>query len=211
MMSTSTSTCNLSAMLGRATSGIDHKPSHQLVRQVALKLFSEIGFHNVSLRKLANTLEMQPGSLYNHIDGKQELLFELIDEYETDLLDAIKVDLPAGSSPEHRLSAYIRSHLGFNASSPQHRSIAQLEFRNLTPNQQKIIEAIRAEYTFILAEIIQHGILTQAFRPMPLQVATRLILSMLTEMSREDKSNATLTIEDSTTLLHETVLRILHT
>ena len=109
MMSTSTSTCNLSAIIGRATSGIDHKPSHQLVRQVALKLFSEIGFHNVSLRKLANTLEMQPGSLYNHIDGKQELLFELIDEYETDLLDTIKVDLPSGSSPEHRLSAYILS------------------------------------------------------------------------------------------------------
>ena len=140
---------------------------------------------------------------YTHLD--------VYKRQETDLLDTIKVDLPSGSSPEHRLSAYIRSHLGFNASSPQHRSIAQLEFRNLTPNQQKIIEAIRAEYTFILAEIIQHGILTQVFRPIPLQVATRLILSMLTEMSREDKSNATLTIEDSTTLLHETVLRILHT
>lgn len=210
-MNTATATCNLLPMTARVASSVDHASSHQLVRQVALTLFSELGFHNVSLRKLASTLGMQPGSLYNHIEGKQELLFELIDEYETDLLDAIKIDLPTGGSPDHKLSAYIRSYFSFNASNPQRRSIAQLELRNLNPKQQKIIEATRAEYTLILDEIIQYGIRTQSFSPIFPQAITHLILSMLTEMSKQTKSSATLTIEDATTLLQEAALRILNT
>lgn len=98
-MNMPTATCSLLPMTGKVPSSVDHASPHQLVRQVALTLFSELGFHNVSLRKLASALGMQPGSLYHHIEGKQELLFELIDEYETDLLDAIKIDLPTGGSP----------------------------------------------------------------------------------------------------------------
>ncbi|AVN42066.1 TPA: TetR/AcrR family transcriptional regulator [Pseudomonas aeruginosa] len=210
-MNMPTATCSLLPMTGKVPSSVDHASPHQLVRQVALTLFSELGFHNVSLRKLASALGMQPGSLYHHIEGKQELLFELIDEYETDLLDAIKIDLPTGGSPDHKLSAYIHSYFSFNASNLQRCSIAQLEFRNLNQNQQKVIEATRAEYASLLDGIIQYGIRTQSFSPIFPQAITHLILSMLTEMSKQAKSSAALTFEDATALLQEAALRILHT
>ena len=50
----------------------------EVIRATALKLFVAEGFGSVSLRRIADISGIQVGSLYNHIDGKQQLLFELI-------------------------------------------------------------------------------------------------------------------------------------
>lgn len=110
---------------------------HQKVRRAALALFAEKGFHSISLRKLAGELGVQAGSIYNHIESKNSLLFELIDEHESDLLDAIEMGIPRGGEPLENLLAYIRTHLQFNAEHQQRYLLSRLEFRNLDQQQKK--------------------------------------------------------------------------
>ena len=44
------------------------------VREVALRLFAEKGYHGTALSEVASALGIRTPSLYNHIDSKQELL-----------------------------------------------------------------------------------------------------------------------------------------
>lgn len=154
---------------------------HLQVRNIALTLFAEQGYQSVSLRKLASALGIQAGSLYNHIASKQDLLFELIDEHETDLLDAIEASVRSNMKPAEQLLAYIRTHIDFNVKHAHRRSITQLEFRNLSPEQQGETLAIRNMQADILSNIIQQGIQQNAFKPIRFKATETLLLAMLNE------------------------------
>ncbi|TWC40143.1 TetR family transcriptional regulator [Pseudomonas sp. SJZ079] len=154
---------------------------HLQVRNIALTLFAEQGYQSVSLRKLASALGIQAGSLYNHIASKQDLLFELIDEHETDLLDAIEASVRSNMKPAEQLLAYIRTHIDFNVKHAHRRSITQLEFRNLSPEQQGETLAIRNMQADILSNIIQQGIQQNAFNPIRFKASETLLLAMLNE------------------------------
>ena len=47
----------------------------ELAREAA-RLFAEKGYHGTSIGALAEAMGVQKGSLYAHIEGKQDLLFE---------------------------------------------------------------------------------------------------------------------------------------
>lgn len=50
------------------------------IRSAALSLFVQHGYEDVGLRQIAQLIGIQPGSLYNHIEGKEGLLFDLISD-----------------------------------------------------------------------------------------------------------------------------------
>jgi AcrR family transcriptional regulator len=68
-----------------------------LIRTVAGKLFCQSGYKGLGMRSLAAEVGIQPGSLYNHIESKQALLYELISEYEMQLLQIFKAKSVARS------------------------------------------------------------------------------------------------------------------
>ncbi|AQY01763.1 TetR family transcriptional regulator [Microbacterium foliorum] len=49
------------------------------VARVALALLDEVGLADLSMRRIAGTLDVQPSALYWHFSSKQELLAELAD------------------------------------------------------------------------------------------------------------------------------------
>jgi AcrR family transcriptional regulator len=50
------------------------RTTEQLVREAALTLFAQRGYHGTALRDIANEVGIRTPSLYNHIESKQELL-----------------------------------------------------------------------------------------------------------------------------------------
>ncbi|WP_313289115.1 TetR/AcrR family transcriptional regulator [Stutzerimonas nitrititolerans] len=55
-------------------------------RERALELFADQGFGQVSLRQLASHMGVSTGTLYTHVAGKEELLFEALEEHYEQLL-----------------------------------------------------------------------------------------------------------------------------
>ncbi|MDQ7028637.1 MAG: helix-turn-helix domain-containing protein [Ardenticatenia bacterium] len=47
---------------------------------VAARLFSERGYHGTSVRDIARALNLKGGSLYSHIEGKEELLWLILEQ-----------------------------------------------------------------------------------------------------------------------------------
>src|SRR5690348_12205030 len=86
---------------------------HELTREAA-RLFAEKGYHGTSVGDLADAMGVRKGSLYAHIDSKQDLLYEALSEGAAAFhgsLDAIPEELPA----TEKLRLALRSHLGIVA------------------------------------------------------------------------------------------------
>lgn len=197
--------------MSKATPNSAIATPHLQVRHTALNLFAEKGFHNVSLRKLASALGMQAGSIYNHIESKQDLLFELIDEHETDLLDALEVSVLSNTRPFEQLLAYIRTHIDFNVGHTHRRSIAQLEFRNLSPCQQMGILAIRKKQENTLSNIVQQGIQQNAFNPIRFKATETLLIAMLNEAAHMISTDNNTATDGTIVSLQEIITALLHT
>src|SRR5438067_11995259 len=82
----------------------------ELTRQAA-RLFAQKGYHGTSIGDLAEAMGVQKGSLYAHIDSKQDLLYETMREGATAFhgaLDAIPETLAATEKIRLALRAHLR-------------------------------------------------------------------------------------------------------
>ena len=81
----------------------------QLTREAA-RLFAEKGYHGTSIGDLAQAMGVQKGSLYAHIESKQDLLYETMREGANAFhgaLDEIPEELP----PTEKIRLALRGHL----------------------------------------------------------------------------------------------------
>ena len=132
----------------------DSHSTSQSIRKTALAMFAEHGFQAVSLRKLASALGLHPGSLYCHIKNKHALLFELIEDYEDDLLEALQTITP-DSSPTERLKAYVETSLTHQRHNLQRATLVNHEYRNLSKDQLTYINAIKNKQQILLENIVR--------------------------------------------------------
>lgn len=63
------------------------------ILECALQLFNQQGEPNVSTLEIANELEISPGNLYYHFHGKEPLVMELFERFESEM--APLLDPPA--------------------------------------------------------------------------------------------------------------------
>ena len=59
------------------------------IREAAERLFYEHGYEATSLRAVAAEVGIQVGSLYNHINGKEELLTDILVSVMDELIEAV--------------------------------------------------------------------------------------------------------------------------
>jgi len=127
--------------------------SGERLRQAAVELFSRDGYHGVSLRRLASVVGLLPGSLYHHVEGKQELLFELIEDYELDVLQLLKAAAGKRRSrqaPPELLADYLALVQAQRLSA----QVAHHEFRHLNPAQQTRIRTLRRQQVHVLSDVL---------------------------------------------------------
>ncbi|MDR2892741.1 MAG: TetR/AcrR family transcriptional regulator [Deltaproteobacteria bacterium] len=79
------------------------------IRQVALKLFAEFGYENVSIRKICACAGIAVGTFYNHYGYKQEILLEIYTQID-DALRRIPESLLLPFKEE--VLAYVKTKAG---------------------------------------------------------------------------------------------------
>jgi AcrR family transcriptional regulator len=58
---------------------VDHDARREELLEPCLELFSMQGFHSISMRKIANRLNVTTGTLYHYFDGKQAIFEQTIE------------------------------------------------------------------------------------------------------------------------------------
>jgi AcrR family transcriptional regulator len=120
-------------------------------RHFALSLFAIKGYSNVGMRELASALGIGCGSIYNHIESKEALLYEFFEE----LFDALYVQalqIRKRVAARQRLRAMVKMHLALQACMPEHFQIVESEWRHLGEDLQAHASARRLRYEELLAE-----------------------------------------------------------
>jgi TetR/AcrR family transcriptional regulator, cholesterol catabolism regulator len=116
----------------------------ELTRQAA-RLFAERGYHGTSIGDLAEAMGVQKGSLYAHIESKQDLLYATMrdgaDAFHAGL-DEIPDDLP----PAEKIRLAIRAHLRTVADQLDVATVFMREWRYLDGERLEEVVAERRRY-----------------------------------------------------------------
>lgn len=123
-------------------------------RLKALELFASRGFGQTGMRELAFHMGLSPGSLYNHIESKQTLLFELIEELYHCLVNGLASISPAQGNASDRLHALLAVHIDLHSSKALHFLVAERELHCLDKEQTEVIQNLRTIYENRLANLL---------------------------------------------------------
>lgn len=77
---------------------------------MALELFAEKGFYNVSMHEIAAAAEFATGTLYNFFPSKEDLFFELLVACAEESLGVILAALEGPGDEREKLAGFIRAH-----------------------------------------------------------------------------------------------------
>lgn len=162
------------------TAGSSGEKTLAAIREAGLDLIHAHGYEAMSLRQLAARIGLQPGSLYNHIETKQDLLFDLIHNHMVTLLASLEEALAGIGDPLEALEAFIAFHLTYHIERKREVFTGSSELRSLEPKSRRKIVALRRTYEDRLCAILKQGAARGLFKIEDVRVSAYAILAMLT-------------------------------
>jgi len=127
--------------------------------QAATELMVEVGYTAMTMRKLAQRVGILPGSLYHHVDCKQDLLLDVV-------LDIVERRLQAWEGGGHPLDlqGHVRFALARQVAFPQEEMILRHEVRHLGESHRLWLERALEQLARPLQQIIEQGCATGRYR-----------------------------------------------
>lgn len=162
----------------------------------AEKLFSNRGFQATSVREIADAMNIQPGSLYAHIETKEDLLWEILTAAADRFFDAITPVVESDLVTIERLRRAIAAHVGVITSSVRAAAIYSTEWRHLTEPRRSEFAARRNGYEKLFREMVRDAIREGAFGDVDEKFATLLILSSINWIYQWYSPDGPMTPED---------------
>ncbi|MBL8629349.1 MAG: TetR family transcriptional regulator [Rhodospirillaceae bacterium] len=162
------------------TKGSSGEKTLAAIRKAGLKLIYQHGFEAMSLRDLAREVGIQQGSLYNHIETKQALLFDLMRTHLENLVTELDARLSDESDPTARLKIFVDFHLGYHMERKSEVYINNSELRSLEPQNLVRIKSLRKSYEARLIGILKAGVARKQFKCADVSVTAFAVIAMLT-------------------------------
>ena len=127
----------------------------ELTRQAA-RLFAERGYHGTSIGDLAEAMGVQKGSLYAHIDSKQDLLYETMRD-GADAFHGVLDAIPEGARATEKIRLALRGHLRVVAQQLDVATVFVREWRYLEGERREEILAERRRYEERFRALFREG------------------------------------------------------
>lgn len=125
------------------------------ILEAAARLFSERGYHATSMRDLGEATGMLAGSLYAHIDGKEDLLFGIVQRAAESFLTGVEAVRDSDASPEEKLRLAMRAHVAVVAGDPEAARVFHHEWRALSGRRRTEVRRLRRRYEAVWDEIVR--------------------------------------------------------
>jgi AcrR family transcriptional regulator len=148
------------------------------VLAAAERLFSERGYHQTSMADIGADLGLRPGSLYAHIESKEELLFEIVARAAREFEAATRPARDRRLGARERLRLGVRGHLQVLADHRDGSRVFLTEWRFLTGERLAAARVLRDRYEELWREILADGRAEGAFTA-DLALGRMAVLSVL--------------------------------
>ena len=153
---------------------IDRK---EQIYSTARSLFSERGYPATTVRDIARELKMQAGSLYAHIESKEDVLWEIVNRAADQFLAAVGPIVASDLRPPDKLREMVRAHVRVVADNLADATIFLHEWKFLGEQRRQQINERRNRYERLYRQVIDEGIQTEDFAPTDPKMAAMLVLS----------------------------------
>ena len=145
----------------------------------AAQIFRQKGYHAASMNAIAQTVNLQKGSLYYHVSSKQELLLDLLD-LAIDLLIVRLSEVKARPlPPPEKLILACETYLKILAENADLAAVLLFEHRSLEPSLQETHFPRRDTFEQIWKDILQEGITSGEFDCPDPSLAAKFLLGVL--------------------------------
>ena len=128
------------------------------ILSVAARLFRERGYSAVSMRDIAQALDIKAASLYNHIKSKQEILSEVVmviaHEFTAGIDDIFETDAPAID----KLKRLIVLHIDITLRDPDEMASLNNDWMHFEDKERKEYIKLREHYEEMFRKIVKNGI-----------------------------------------------------
>lgn len=136
---------------------MNKSPRKKEIISKAAKLFKKRGYSAVTMRDIAEALNIKAASLYNHISSKQEILATIIigiAEAFTDGMEQIKNEQ---ASTQEKLKKIIELHIDLTVKSPEAMACLNNDWMHLEEKLPYFVK-MREDYEDNLRNILKKGI-----------------------------------------------------
>lgn len=131
------------------------------------KMLGEKGYAACTLRALATTIDLKPGSVYYHFSSKEEIVDEVMNTGVELLLSAVTQALeaePAGASFRDRFAIAVRAHL--SAYLDGHFTAAYMHIHEHLPTAiKRRSRTMRRAYATLWSDLFAEGVRTGEVDP----------------------------------------------
>lgn len=183
--------------------------TQEAIREAAVVMFSKYGYHAVTLRKMAEQIGIQAGSLYNHITNKEELLFELLSGIMTGLIESYEKKAKGIEDPAKLLDLFVDNHIEFHTSRKAEVFIGNMELRNLSPENYARMVVLRDRYQSVLTGIIHAGVKSGVFSLRDERMTVFAIFGMLNAVANWFSPEGPMSMDDVSGYYREFVWKLL--
>jgi AcrR family transcriptional regulator len=155
------------------------------VIHAAGRLFAERGYHGTSMRDLGKELGLLGSSLYSHVESKQDLLVEVVEEGARLFEGAVEQARATSGTARDRLAALVAGHVNVVLDNVNVARTFLNEARMLdAEHRERIVEA-RDHYEGVFRSVLADGVGDGSFRSdIDPKTSSIYILSVLNALER---------------------------
>lgn len=133
-------------------------PRRRLIRDAAVVLFDERGYHGTRMRDIGSHLGMRAPSLYNHVSSKQELLREIMFDFTSSMIREHELAVASASDTVERVRRAMEAHVRHCARYRPETRILTHEVPSLEePSRAELLD-LRSEFSHLWVELIDQGV-----------------------------------------------------
>lgn len=145
----------------------------------ASQLFKKRGYNAVSMRDIADALDIKAASLYNHITGKQEILATLLLTVANEFTQGMNTVVAEDIGPLQKMEKIIGIHIDITVTHSEALAALNNDWMHLEGADLFHFTRMREDYEANFRHVIKSGIATGEFKAYHPEVILFSILSTL--------------------------------
>ena len=178
----------------------------EIVR-VAAQFFDQEGYHRASMGRLATELGMAKATVYHYFGSKEEILYEIHQEFILILIEAQRARLGKGMPPSQQLLECMSDIMGLMESHRGHVRVFFEHHRELEGERKGAIRAQRRQYQSMVKDILSEGSNQGEFHVDDVRLTALAVFGMCNWAYQWFQVEGPMTTQEAATYLWETLMQ----
>lgn len=154
------------------------------MREAALTLFAERGYHGATMAQIAERLGIRTPSLYNHVRSKEELLREICVQNTAAVLRDFDAAVAGVDDPVERLRRAMYAYVMRHITHPREAFVVNRDVSNVSEPARSEVLAKRKQHDRAVRGLIEQGRAAGRFHVAHPALASFAVLEMCVSVAR---------------------------